>query len=595
MAVLSRSCGVRGQRGIAMIVVLALMVLMGVYLLVNRLSSSTALTAEKRDHNGKVLNQAKQALVGYVARQAASPGENNPGRLPCPEAPANYGTASEGIAAGSCTLPAVGRLPWRTLGLDKLVDGANEPLWYVVSPAWALPSAGATLTINSNSLGQLTVDGAANNSVALIIAPGPAFTVPAVAGCVAWTQTRSVTGPPDLRNYLECENATLPADASFVTTGPASSFNDQVLRVTTADVLPDLEAAIAARIQREIVPVLKGVYAASQWGLSTSNPLFAFPAPFANPGTSSFQGDVSSCVAGACQGLLPFTYSQGGCGADPRCSTTFIAWNTGVVPTVTATNGILVGTPSCTVSATIAQCDGYYAGLVGQLVQLQMTAQASHVAMALKDIDSSQTAVRWGVSGLGTPSPGTVTGTFNASGSANMVTTGSVPGQDFFLPLNVSVQFRITANITALADHWLLSASDPPPSNSPATCPTNTPSPPNSWCTGWFVRNQWYRVLYYAVSPGDTSTGMPTPACTSGVDCLSVINVAPANKQRAILILAGRSLTNSPRPNGSLTDFLEFGNADGDRTFEQQPISTAVNAALKKPFNDRIVVLDSNP
>ena len=172
---------VSGQRGFALIAIVSLLVLMSAYLLVKQLNAST--TADKSNHNAKVLNRAKQALIGYVAQHTALASEDNPGRLPCPEAAANYGDpAQEGIAAPFCTLPAVGRLPWRTLGLDKLVDAALEPLWYVVSPGWALPSSGATLTINSNTTGQLTIDGVANDAVALIIAPGAAFTVQAAAG-----------------------------------------------------------------------------------------------------------------------------------------------------------------------------------------------------------------------------------------------------------------------------------------------------------------------------------------------------------------------------------------------------------------------------
>ncbi|HMH17435.1 MAG TPA: hypothetical protein VK572_04730, partial [Burkholderiales bacterium] len=212
-------------------------------------------------------------------------------------------------------------------------------------------------------------------------------------------------------------------------------------------------------------------------------------------------------------------------------------------------------------------------------------------------IDSTQTAVRYGQGSLGLPSPGTGTGTFRSNGSADMVTTGGVPGFDNSAPLGVSVLFRITANIGMLADHWLVSATDPPPLNSPATCPATTPSLPNYWCTGWFVRNEWYRLVYYATASGHTAAALPAlPSCTSGVNCLSVTNITPANKQRSILILAGRSLTNpAGRPNGTLSDYLEFGNADLNTVFEQQPISTVINPALKKPFNDRIIVLDANP
>jgi hypothetical protein len=65
-----------------------------------------------------------------------------------------------------------------------------------------------------------------------------------------------------------------------------------------------------------------------------------------------------------------------------------------------------------------------------------------------------------------------------------------------------------------------------------------------------------------------------------------VANLAPADKQRAILILAGRSLSGDPRPNGSLADFVEGANAGLDLRFEQRPVNAA--------FNDRLVVLDAN-
>src|SRR3970282_502627 len=97
-------------------------------------------TAPDRDHNARVLQQAKTALIGHVGLRAgdATTPEDNPGRLPCPEAPGSahnfgggvYTESDDGGAAGNCTLPAVGRLPWRTLGLDKLTDSAGEPLWY---------------------------------------------------------------------------------------------------------------------------------------------------------------------------------------------------------------------------------------------------------------------------------------------------------------------------------------------------------------------------------------------------------------------------------------------------------------------------------
>src|SRR6267378_4714643 len=172
-------CGVAGpehllirqqQRGAALLVLLAVLVLGASWFLVSRLDALSAgiFTPSNRNHNALVLSQAKQALIGYVAMNAAQSGENNPGRFPCPEGAALVGTSAEGISApyvyvgppplNAPTCATVGRLPWRTLGLDKLVDSSAEPLWYVVSPAWQLVTSATTLTINSNTIGQLNVD-----------------------------------------------------------------------------------------------------------------------------------------------------------------------------------------------------------------------------------------------------------------------------------------------------------------------------------------------------------------------------------------------------------------------------------------------------
>ena len=566
-----------------MLAIIALIVMASAYLLVTQLNASVGFAAEKRNRSAQVLNQAKEALIGYVAQRALLASENNPGRLPCPEAAGYYGDpAQEGIAAPSCTLPAVGRLPWRTLGLDKLVDAASEPLWYAVSPGWALPSVGATLIINSDTAGQLTVDGVANDAVALIIAPGAAFNVPAAAGCTARSQTHpTAAGTLDLGNYLECENATSPADASFVTTGPSTSFNDQVLRVTTADLLPGIEAAIAERIKREIVPALRNVYADPAWGsgISATNPLFPYPAAFSNPSTSNFQG-----ASGVSQGLLPFNQTQG-CNpaTDPRCTTTLTAWASGTPPDVTKISGFgYFQTKNCTWQSggNVAFCGGeYHEDLIfnepwrpGMVIS--MTATINNVAMGLRIFDATKATIEAeNDDGTGAPLqivPVNIARTMNSNGSVTITFSGTLPNIAAMSWGHYAL-YRIRLERSVIADHALLD--------------------PNSATTGWFVRNQWYRVVYYAPAAGYTAAALPGTSCTTGVSCLSVTNFTPTNNQRAILILAGRSNTNpAGRPNGNLADYLEFGNADGNTAFEQRTISRAPGA----PFNDRVVVLDAN-
>jgi hypothetical protein len=551
----------RRHRGIALIALLAILALGALGFLIRQLNAeSGGIDAVRKNRNAEVLNRAKQALIGYVAQQAVQATENNPGRLPCPEAPGNFGDpANEGTAAGNCSLPSVGRLPWRTLGLDKLVDAAGEPLWYVVSTGWALSNSTSpplTTYINSNSVGQLTVNGTANDSVALIIAPGPAFSVAAAAGCTAWNQIRPTTGTPDWRNYLECENATSPPDASFVTTGPSGSFKDQVIRVTAADILPAIEAVIAKRIERDIVPALKSLYADASWSTSSSNPVFPHAASFVDPSTSTFLGS-----SGVAQGLLPaFTAAT-----DPTRVVWYRNWET-YPPSAGKIGGTgsLSGAPDCSAtSTTTVSCSVTYTGEV----RIQVTAATRRVARTMRQLNAAAIPLGWA-------------DTFNPSLSVNAAfISSSTSGAAYIyvqanLPNSVlETTTTVTVPIGVLADHSL--------------------TDPNNPTTGWFVRNNWHHVLYYAFAPNFAAN--QTRFCNPPPDaepCLSVANVAPPGQQRAILILAGQSINGSARPSTMLADYLEFGNATA--AFERRTISASNAIAPAQRFNDRIVVIDSN-
>jgi hypothetical protein len=584
----------RLQRGAALLVLLAVLVLGASWFLVSRLDALSAgiFTPSNRNHNALVLSQAKQALIGYVAMNAAQAGENNPGRFPCPEGAALVGTSTEGISApyvgppNAPTCATVGRLPWRTLGLDKLVDSSAEPLWYVVSPGWQLVTSTTTLTINSNTIGQLNVDGQANAAVALIIAPGAAINVAASAGCTARNQTRSAPAPTiDARDYIECFNT---GTSTFATTGPTTSFNDQVVRITVADVMPGIEAAIASRVEREIAPLLRGVYATSSWGanVSAGNPVYPFAAPFADPSlTASYQGNSASCAGGVCKGLLPVMFSNAPGTSTPctpsagsPCDPTFVRWVSPPAPVFTRTGGATLRSANCSVLAASVDCTVMASvPLLGAGTSMNFTlaATVNNVGMAMRKFDTT-------VAMTGIDPAGRGVGAVMASdGSARVTLSGSMPisGGNLISDLLCTLlgltcyQMNISMPIALLADHPVLNSTDP--------------------VTGWFMRNEWYRVLYYAAAQATTPAALPTaPACTPGTNCVTVSNMTPANNKRAILILTGRSINGTGRPSGTLANYLEFGNAAG--SFERQPVSTVIDAALKKPFNDRIVVVDIN-
>ncbi|MGH8687512.1 MAG: hypothetical protein ACREVQ_07365 [Burkholderiales bacterium] len=591
-----RRASLRSQRGVALLALLAVAVMVFAYLLTSRLNAASQFVAINRDHNAQVMAQAKEALVGWMAINAAGT-DANPGRLPCPEAPGYFGDpAQEGIAAGSCLPPNnVGRLPWRTLGLERSVDASGEPLWYAVSPGWSLPGA-STAPVNSDTGGQLAFNG--ENDVALIFAPGAAMTVLAGGPCAGRVQTRPAAGPPDVRNYLECGNEA----GSYVAGVPGQTFNDQVLRVATTDVVPLLEAAIQERMQREIAPALRGVYASAPWkrnstnNLVSTNPLYPFAAPFGNPQTASFLG-----ANGTSQGLLPFVYSETSpgsgiaCTGDPRCNPLAVVWTGGTL------SGPSIHSPSCSVvtgTTTRLDCSFYYTCLLifCTLPTLDYTiqAQASGVGMALRRINlaapvgsanvnatlSSASAIFNTAGGIAL----TLTGTATPNGSGGFLSAllGNIlcglPIVGAILGCKLSL---ISVPIGVLADHPLLDAND-------AT-------------TGWFVRNEWYKLVFYAVADQSTPVALPNHGCDS-TNCLRFnegLGCGGGSEWcniRALLVLGGASLSGASRPNGNLADYFEYQNGDGGSFYEQHPMRRATNVANPNgPWNDRVILVDWLP
>jgi hypothetical protein len=565
------------QRGAALLLLLSVLMLGSSWYLVSRLNAeSGAAAAARKARNATVLNKAKQALIGYIAAQANFAGENRPGAFPCPEAPADFNvSASEGTVSYPCALPIVGRFPWRTLGMDKLVDASGEPLWYAIAPGWAgaatvinsecaSPSAATGLACSSPG-GRLTVDGVTNDVIALIIAPGPAFAVPAHPtdlNCAAWTQARPTAAPPDWRNYLECENASSPANVTFATfkkpyVNPITKvvtqvFNDQVVTITVGEVMPVIEAAIADRIEREVLPALQTVYTAAAWGFTgapipTLNPVLPYPATFANPasgvGNSNYQG-----AAATYRGLLPF--NQANCApaaANPRCSNIFLVFSKSGNDAKIAGGGSIRTQSACAWQASVYVCTGEYNQ---PSISLTAAVRVTNVAMGLRAFDSSKvtcTAVDDVGNGIAMQTVACAsTAVLQSDGSAIVtVVTGALPdvaGSGWGTYAN----YMINVDRLAFGDHSLLDTAN-------AT-------------TGWFARNEWFRLVYYAVAPSNTAVRLAAanPAersCGAVGDCLALTTSSGASIKSALLILAGRIINGAPRPSAILGDYFEFGNA----------------------------------
>jgi hypothetical protein len=565
------------------------------YVLTSRLNAASRFVGIDRNHNARVLSEAKRALIGWMAINAAT--DSNPGRLPCPEAVNAIGTSSEGISAPLVTpstpsCATVGRLPWRTLGLNKLVDAASEPLWYAVSPGWALQNSSTLLSINSDSQGAMTIDGQfpPNEVVALVIAPGPAMNVAAAGGCTARTQTRATPAPAmDPLDYLECFNAATPA---FSTTGPATSFNDQVVRVTMGDLTPALEAAIADRAQREIAPALRDAAfvldsnSPRRWVASLSNPrIYPYAVPFADPAASNYRG-----ASGTYQGLAPFALSAG-----------FVAYESTPANAVeTLGNGTIESQTCSWVTANeVRLCAGKYKedSVDPSLpIRIQMTATFTNVAMGFRSLDTTRLLIR--ARDDGTPPPWEVlTPLFRAEmndGGTAGKPHGSVTVRFWADLPNINVMgwdstadFDIQIERAIIADHCLLSTTPG------AACPGGGPD------TSWFARNQWQRNSYYSVAQNNTASVLPSVGGCDSSNCLR-LNDSGNRNIYVLLTLAGRRLDTQTRPSASLADYLEFQNADSGTLYEQRPMrsSKITNAPLNAPWNDRLILVDwvaSNP
>lgn len=272
------------QIGAALLVFLLVVVMAAIASLLNRFTP--LLAANVNPATARSLSLAKEAIIGWSASD-----DTTPGKLPCPEDFSFIGTVNEGRALSSCSnsVPVVGRLPWRTLGLPRLLDAAGEPLWYALSPGFR---GSATMPINSDTPAQLSVDGVAGSAVAIIFAAGPPVA----------DQNRPVptaTTPPDIAQYLEGTNTS--GTGSFVTKNNVLPFNDVLLTISARDLFSVIEKRVAREVRRELLNFYCGVNNFTESGACIApggNRFFPRPAEF-NDSTCLGSGAITSnCNSG---------------------------------------------------------------------------------------------------------------------------------------------------------------------------------------------------------------------------------------------------------------------------------------------------------
>ena len=525
------------------------------------LARSARSQAELEAASARALAKAKEALLAYVAHYAARADHQVPGRMPCPE-PLSPPAGQEGVAASlacaSNTQTYVGRLPWRTLGIDPLRDGSGEPLWYVLGPGFR------SAPINFDSQGGLVLDGTANAAVALVIAPGAPLdtsleTAMPPAGCARTNQSALRYPKPfvafDPAQFLECGNAS----GAYRSADAAPWGNDRVLAITDAEVMRAIAGPLADRLQRAVAPAIAawdaGEWAATgkSWGATHGIAYLPFAAPFGNPAASAYCGEP-----GTLEGLPPIAAR-----ATTACNS---GWSGA------ATTSASLENLGCAALATELRCTFRSAG--GALpAGARISAQAAHVATSFR---GTLTAADVGVSHGGSAALALSLSAASGQGSATI----EVAWQG---PLGAGEIAVVT--VPHLPDARLLQDAR----------------------LAWFLNNQWYRHVHYAVAPAAVP-GAPAACVLSGdPGCLAVhglpASTGATGDKRLVLTLMGRALPFQSRAcatdlnaNGVAdcsdpAQYLEAENAvPGDRAFRADwrvPTPAAVPPPWP-PFNDRV-------
>ena len=570
----------RVQRGFALIALLSLAALISAFLIASALNlTSAGISNEREDRSMSALRKAKAALIAYAANEqwqntgGATPFQ--PGALPCPDRD-NDGIAEDHeFPQKPCDTPLkrIGRFPWQTIGADDLRDASGESLWYAVSAGFLRNTPSYTNVINSDTLGQLTVNGSApaSNVVAIVFAPGEA-----IQG-----QVRSPANLNDPASYLEQFDSL--TYATFTSTGlPSAINNDRLLVITQAELMATVEPIVAANIERDVKPLLADYF--SKWGR------YPFAMTFVSPpvAQSAYLGTLNQP-----RGLLPVTN-------DPN-SFTWSAHVTSIVGSGTGyydgtTNTISPNPTICSISSPppplTVTCSVNYlrSGGVGgddrPDIKIEIFLNASK---AFADIPPSMNAPETlamvkadGVTSLSTqpspygrwsavgspPNPPTLSSFVLRADGAVVTYTGRLQNAD-------TTSNRVTITIPLPVPSYLPRLTNPSSTN------------PN---IAWFLSNQWYRQTYYAMSlgyaPGGAGGCSQPPATPPPPLCLTVNNLpSPTNNKQAILVFSGRALNGSNRPSANLADYLEGENSTpGDLIFEHR-------AGTPTAINDRVVVV----
>ena len=246
--------------------VAVLIVILGIAGVIYTIAASgpMALANRQADDTARAIAQVKEALIGWSAARTPVAGSLNrrPGELPCPD------NDNTGTDSGSCVAGAIGRVPWKSLGIPEPRDGTGETLWYAIAGPFRNYNM-SSAPITSDTQGNLTVylDSSAttitSQAIAVIFAPGPVLGDQERSTTVTACPTTGTSIAANLcaANYLESISGGNNAQTGgpFIQAQTSATFNDRVLAITNEDLMPVVEQ----RVAREIIGYLNAYRAAT--------------------------------------------------------------------------------------------------------------------------------------------------------------------------------------------------------------------------------------------------------------------------------------------------------------------------------------------
>jgi type II secretory pathway pseudopilin PulG len=260
------------QQGAALIAMMAILVILLTTVSIQFFNRSN-LKNLKTQKTQQALALAKQALLAYAAEEITGKANGvlltcnlncpRPGDLPCPD------RDNDGDAEVNCSANQgfrLGRLPWKTLGIDDLRDGSGERLWYAVSNNYKNNTR--VLPLNSETLGTISlrsVDGnllndASNTTglVAVIIAPNEVLT-----RTDNLQQNRELQNINDAKHFLDIafgednatfvENTTDGFISGIVKQNNNIVINDIIMPITKEEMNAVIEPRVLVEVMQAIL------------------------------------------------------------------------------------------------------------------------------------------------------------------------------------------------------------------------------------------------------------------------------------------------------------------------------------------------------